>query len=175
MIGQLMVLDGPKPLKNIEKQTLFLSLGHSKKTMKNRCQNGSPKSWTMVQNGAQGRPGSIYSSFLLIFGEGEKTWFFDEVPGRPKNKENRPVERQRLEKSLSADNPTTVKSPGGSRHSRGLKDQQPVDDHTRQWAKGPANLKQEEHCSHTFVVFLDVNPRWRHPEEHTNKSFCSSN
>jgi hypothetical protein len=30
-----MVLDGPKPLKSIEKQTLFLILGHSKKLWKN--------------------------------------------------------------------------------------------------------------------------------------------
>ena len=38
----------PKPLKSIEKQTLFLILGHSKKTMKNRCQNGTQKiiKWT---------------------------------------------------------------------------------------------------------------------------------
>ena len=30
-IGKSMVVDGLKPLKNIEKQTLFLTLGHSKK------------------------------------------------------------------------------------------------------------------------------------------------
>ena len=93
-------------------------LGHSKKTMKKRCQNGFPKSWKMVQNGAQGRPGSIYSLFLSIFGEGEKTWFFDEVLGRPKNKEKIPVERERLEKSAPADNKWTDRSPGVSRHSR---------------------------------------------------------
>ena len=75
-----MLFDGLKPLKSIEKQHFSL------------------KSWKMIQNGARGRPGSIYSSFLLILGEGEKTWFFDEVSGLPKNKENRPVERQRLEK-----------------------------------------------------------------------------
>jgi hypothetical protein len=86
--------------------------------MKNRCQNGSQKLWTIIQNRARGRPGSIYSEFLLILGEGEKTWFFDEVPGRPKNKENRPVERQRLEKRLPGDNKWTDRSPGVSRHSR---------------------------------------------------------
>jgi hypothetical protein len=30
-IGKSMVFDGLKPLKSIEKQTLFLTLGHSKK------------------------------------------------------------------------------------------------------------------------------------------------
>ena len=30
-----MVFDGPKPLKSIEKQTLFLILGHSQKQWKN--------------------------------------------------------------------------------------------------------------------------------------------
>ena len=33
-IGKSMVLDGPKPLKHIEKQTLFLILGHSKNNEK---------------------------------------------------------------------------------------------------------------------------------------------
>ena len=93
----------------------------------------------MIQNGARGRTGSIYSSFLLILGEGEKTWFFDEVSGLPKNKANRPVERQRLEKHPSG-HLGTVKSPGGSRHSRlEINKPQPVDDHTRQRAEGPAN------------------------------------
>ena len=110
------------------------------KAMKNRCQNGSQKSWQMVQNGARGRPGSIYSSFLSIFGEGEKTWFFDEVPGRPKNKENRPVERQRLEKSSPADNSTTDRSPGGSRHSRlGIK--RPT---TSRWSHTPKGRRPGE-------------------------------
>ena len=31
MIGKSMLSDGLKPLKSIEKQTLFLTLGHSKK------------------------------------------------------------------------------------------------------------------------------------------------
>jgi hypothetical protein len=43
-IGKSTVFDGLKQLKSIEKQTHFLTLGHSKKTMKNRCQKGSPKS-----------------------------------------------------------------------------------------------------------------------------------
>ena len=34
-IGKSMVFDGPKPLKSIEKQTLFLILGYSKKQWKN--------------------------------------------------------------------------------------------------------------------------------------------
>jgi hypothetical protein len=38
-----MVFDGPKPLKSIENQALFLTLGHSKNN-ENRCQNGSQKS-----------------------------------------------------------------------------------------------------------------------------------
>jgi hypothetical protein len=33
-IGKSMVLDGPKPLKSIEKQILFLILGHSKNNEK---------------------------------------------------------------------------------------------------------------------------------------------
>ena len=117
-IGKSMVFDGLKPLESIEKQTLFLTLGHSKKQWKIDAKM-APKSYEkVVQNGARGRPGSIYSSFLSIFWEGEKTWFFDEVPGRPKNKENRPVERQRLEKSSPKDNKWTDRSPGVSRHSR---------------------------------------------------------
>jgi hypothetical protein len=34
-----------------------------------------PKARKMIQNGARGRPGSIYSSFLSIWGEGEKLDF----------------------------------------------------------------------------------------------------
>ena len=139
-IGKSMFFDGLKPLKSIEKQTFLDFRSFKKKTMKNRCQNESQKSWKIIQNGARGRPGSIYSWFLSIFGEGEKTWFFDEVPGRPKNKENRPVERQRLEKSPPADNPTTVKSPGGSRHSRlGIK--RPT---TRAWSHTPKGRRPGE-------------------------------
>ena len=74
-----------KTIENFWKTNTFLDFRSFKKTMKNRCQSGSQKSWKMIQNGARGRPGSIYSLFLLIFGEGEKTWFFDEVLGRPKN------------------------------------------------------------------------------------------
>ena len=60
-IGKIMVLDGPKPLKSIEKQTLFLTLGHSKKK---RYQRGPQKSCFLVQNGDMGVPGSTYR---LIF------------------------------------------------------------------------------------------------------------
>ena len=73
-----------KTIEQYWKTNTFLDFRSFKKTMKKRCQNGSQKSWTIVQNWARGRPGSIYSSFLSIFGEGEKTWFFDEVTGRPK-------------------------------------------------------------------------------------------
>jgi hypothetical protein len=60
--------------------------------------------------------------------------------GDQQKKENRPVERQRLEKNMK-NNDTTVKSPGGSRHSRlGIKKQQPVGDQTRQRAEGPSNF-----------------------------------
>ena len=103
-----MVFDGLKPLESIKKQTLFLTLGHSKKQWKIDAKM-APKShekWSKIEpGGAQDR---FILRFYLFLGEGDKTWFFDEVPGRPKNKENRPVERQRLEKSSLADNPTTV-------------------------------------------------------------------
>ena len=60
-----------------------------------------------------GGAGSIYFQFLSILGESEKTWFFDEVPGRPKNKENRPVERQRLEKRPPGNNNKRLSRQGG--------------------------------------------------------------
>ena len=131
-----------KTIEKYWKTNTFLDFRSFTKTMKNRCQNGSPKLWKIVQNGARGRPGSIYSSFLSIFGEGEKTWFFDEVPGRSKNKENRPVERQRLEKSPPDDNEWTDRPPGGSRHSRlGIK--RPT---TRAWSHTPMGQGPGELC-----------------------------
>jgi hypothetical protein len=129
-----------KTIEKYWKTNTFLDFRSFKKTMKNRCQHGSQKSWKMIQNGARGRQGSIYSEFLLIFGEGEKAWFFDEVPGRPKNKENRPVERQRLEKSSPSNNKWTDRSPGGSRHSRlGIK--RPT---TRAWSHTPKGQRPGE-------------------------------
>ena len=75
----------------------------------------------VMNNGPKWSPGAPRINLFFVFMDfwrRRKTWFFDEVPGRPKNKENRPVERQRLEKSSPADNSTTDRSPGGSRHSR---------------------------------------------------------
>ena len=43
IIGKSMIWDDPKPLKSIEKQSLFLILGHSKKQSKNDT-NGDLKS-----------------------------------------------------------------------------------------------------------------------------------
>ena len=63
-IGKSMVFDGLKPLKSIEKQTLFLILGHSKRTMKKLYQRGPQKLCFGVQNGDMGLPGSTYR---LIF------------------------------------------------------------------------------------------------------------
>ena len=113
-----MVFDGLKPLKSIEKQSLFLTLGHSKKQWKIDAKMAPKSNEKFSKMEPGGGQGSIYSSFLSIFGEGEKTWFFDEVPGRPKNKENRSVERQRLEKRPANNNKWMDRSPGGSRHSR---------------------------------------------------------
>ena len=58
-----MVFDGLKPLKNIEKQTFFLTLGHSKNNEKSMPKL-HPKVMKIVQKGARGHPGSIYSLFL---------------------------------------------------------------------------------------------------------------
>ena len=58
-----MVFDGMKPLESIEKQTLFFTLGHSKNNEKSMPKR-LPKVMKMIQNGARGHPGSIYSSFL---------------------------------------------------------------------------------------------------------------
>ena len=50
-----MVWDGPKPLKSIEKQTLFLILGHSKKQGKNDTK-GDLKSHVFDLKWRHGRP-----------------------------------------------------------------------------------------------------------------------
>ena len=47
-IGKTMVLDDPKPLKSIEKQTLFLILGHSKNNEKSMPKR-YPKDYEMDQ------------------------------------------------------------------------------------------------------------------------------
>ena len=64
------------------------------KKSKNRCQNDLQKSWKIIQNGTPGQLGSIYSSFLCISGNVEKTWFFDVALGRRKINKNRALGRQ---------------------------------------------------------------------------------
>jgi hypothetical protein len=49
-----MVFDGPKPLESIEKQTLFLILGHSQKRRKNDAKGDvtSHAFWSKMATGA---------------------------------------------------------------------------------------------------------------------------
>ena len=86
-----MVLDGPKPLKNIEKQTLFLILGHSKKKKKKRYQRGPQKSCFLVENGDMGLPGSTYRLIFDVLLRCQKIIIFGRLPDGPKN---RALERQ---------------------------------------------------------------------------------
>ena len=65
-----------------------------------RCQNGSPILWKMKQNPSQGRQGSIYSWILMILCRVEKSLFFRWRFGPSKNRKNRALGGQRLEKSL---------------------------------------------------------------------------
>ena len=113
-----MVLDGLKLLKSIEKQILFLTLGHSKKQYKNDTK-GDPKShdkWFKME------PGGAQDRFILRFyrflEKAKKLDFPMRFQGDQKTNKNRPVERQRLEKSPPSNNEWTDWSPGGARQSR---------------------------------------------------------
>jgi hypothetical protein len=68
----------PKPLKSIEKQTLFLILGHSKKTMKNQCQNNTQKIMKLTKNATK-----IYEKVEGRRGKGRKG------KGKERNREDR--------------------------------------------------------------------------------------
>ena len=62
-IGKSMVFDGLKPLKSIQKQTLFFTLGHSKKQWKINAKM-APKShekWSKME------PGGAQDRFILSF------------------------------------------------------------------------------------------------------------
>ena len=93
-IGKSMVFDGPKPLKSIEKQTLFLILGHSKKTMKKRCRRGPQKSCFGVQNCDMGFPVSTYHLIFDVLVRCPKIIIFGRLPDGPKNRKNRALGRQ---------------------------------------------------------------------------------
>ena len=62
-IGKSMVFDGLKPLKSIEKQTLFLTLGHSKKQWKIDT-TMAPKSHEQL---SKMEPGGAQDRFILSF------------------------------------------------------------------------------------------------------------
>ena len=69
-IGKSMLFDGLQPLKNIEKQTLFLTLGHSKKKWKIDAKM-APKShekWFKME------PGGAHDLFILRF-----YWFLEKA------------------------------------------------------------------------------------------------
>ena len=68
------------------------------------CQKGSSNESKMYEKRPQGRPGSTYSSILWILGPVEKTLFYDGALDRPE-RENRGVERPRVEKGTPELNP----------------------------------------------------------------------
>ena len=71
-----MVLDGPKPLQSIEKQTLFLILGHSQKLLKNDAK-GDLKSHVFGSKMAtHGPPSFDLSSDFWCFGAISKNHHF---------------------------------------------------------------------------------------------------
>ena len=89
-----MVLDGPKPLKSIEKTNTFLDFRSFTKTMKKRCQRGPQKSCFLVQNGDMGLPGSTYPLIFDVLVRCQKIIIFGCPPEGPTNLENRALERQ---------------------------------------------------------------------------------
>ena len=80
-----MVWDGPKPLKSIEKQTLFLIFGHSPKDF----ERGLQKSCFWVQNGDMGVPSSTYRLIFDVLLRCQKIIIFGCLPDGPKNRKNR--------------------------------------------------------------------------------------
>ena len=139
-IGKSMVFDGLKPWKSIETQTLFLILGHSKKQWKIDAKM-APKSHEQLSKMERG---GALDRFILRFyrfwKKAKKLDFSMRFRGDQKQgKSTRGAPKAR--KSPPANNEWTDRSPGGSRHSRlGINNPQPVGDHTRQRAEGPANF-----------------------------------
>ena len=129
-----MVLDGPKPLKSIEKQTLFLILGHSKK----RYQRGSQKSCFGVQNGDMGVPGSTYRLIFDVLLRCQKIIIFGRLPDGPTNRKNRALERQRVDFVAAADRQVVHSWPGGSQgppRARGLVKKRTTEEQKSSWCK----------------------------------------
>ena len=114
-IGKSMVLDGPKPLKIIEKQRLFSIWSHSKKKVKKRYQRGSHKLCFLIQNDDMGLPGSTYLLILDVLVRYRKIIIFGRLPDGPKNRKNRALERQRAEQKCPRDRRVVHFWPGGPR------------------------------------------------------------
>ena len=68
-IGKSMVFDGPKPLKIIEKQTLFLTLSHSKKNNEKSMPKWLPK---VMKTGPKWSPGAPRIDLFFVFWSLEK-------------------------------------------------------------------------------------------------------
>ena len=109
-----MVLDGPKPLKSIEKQTLFLILGHSKK----RYQRELHKSCFWIQNGDMGVPGSTYRLIFDVLLRCHKIIIFGRLPDGPKNRKNRALERHGHPPGAKRDDPQDPRPPLPPPHYR---------------------------------------------------------
>jgi hypothetical protein len=151
-----MLLDGPKPLKNIEKQTLFLILGHSKK----HYQRGPRKSCFLVQNADMGVPGSTYRLIFDVLLRCQKIIIFGRLPDGPKNRRNRASEHQRVDFVAATDRQVVHFWPGGSQgppRARGLvkkkttrgAEEQLVRDLTR-----PGPMARRIFSRHTHSVLL---------------------
>ena len=93
-----MVLDGPKPLKSIEKQILFLIFRSFKKTIKNLCQRGPQKSCFGIQNGDMGLPVSTYHLIFNVLVRCQKIIIFGRLPDGPKIRKKRALGRQGSQK-----------------------------------------------------------------------------
>ena len=79
-IGKYIVLDGPKPLKSIEKQALFLILGHSKKRWQNDTK-GNLKSHVFGSKMATlASPVRLIVGFLMFCCDAKKSSFLDAFP-----------------------------------------------------------------------------------------------
>ena len=148
-IGKSIVFDGLKPLKSIEKQTLFLTLGHSKKQWKidAKMTPQSHKKWNKMERGG------AHDRFILRF-----YWFWEKVKkldfsmrfkGDQKTKKIDPWSAKGSKKAPQETTGGRL-SRQGSRHSRlGIK--RPT---TRAWSHTPKGRRPGEFFKNPGRVFF---------------------
>ena len=136
-IGKSMVFDGPKPLESIEKQTLFLILGHSKKHEKT-IPKGTSKVMFFGSKWRHGPPRFDLSFVFWRFAAMPKNHHFWTPSRWTKKSKNRALERQGLNKKCQGRRQVVHFWPGWSQgppRARGPVKKKTTEEQKSSWCK----------------------------------------